>query len=136
LIKSDEEYISKKYKDFELLLEEYMTYGAYPAVVLEENIEYKIMLLKEIKNSFLKKDILESAIEHEEKFYRLLTLLAAQIGNTLNVNELKNTLQLNEKTLSRYLFVLQKCFHIQLIKPFYQNLRKELTKMPKVYFND
>ncbi len=136
LIKSDEEYISKKYKYFELLLEEYMTYGAYPAVVLEENIEYKIMLLKEIKNSFLKKDILESAIEHEEKFYRLLTLLAAQIGNTLNVNELKNTLQLNEKTLSRYLFVLQKCFHIQLIKPFYQNLRKELTKMPKVYFND
>jgi predicted AAA+ superfamily ATPase len=136
LIKSDEEYISKKYKYFELLLEEYMTYGAYPAVVLEENIEYKIMLLKEIKNSFLKKDILESAIEQEEKFYRLLTLLAAQIGNTLNVNELKNTLQLNEKTLSRYLFVLQKCFHIQLIKPFYQNLRKELTKMPKVYFND
>jgi predicted AAA+ superfamily ATPase len=136
LIKNQKEYLSKKYKEFEFLLEEYMTYGSYPAVILEQSVEYKIVLLKEIKNSFLKKDILESAIEHEEKFYRLLSLLASQIGNTLNSNELAGTLKLNEKTLSRYLFVLQKCFHIQLLKPFYQNVRKELTKMPKVYFND
>lgn len=136
LIKTQKEYVSKKKKEFEFLLEEYMTYGSYPAVVLEQSNEYKITLLKEIKNSFLKKDILESSIEHEDKFYRLLSILASQIGNTLNSNELAGTLKLNEKTLSRYLFVLQKCFHIQLIKPFYQNVRKELTKMPKVYFND
>jgi hypothetical protein len=28
------------------------------------------------------------------------------------------------------------CFHIALIRPFYRNLRKELTKMPKVYLLD
>jgi predicted AAA+ superfamily ATPase len=31
---------------------------------------------------------------------------------------------------------MQKSFHIVLIKPFYKNIRKELTKMPKIYFID
>lgn len=34
------------------------------------------------------------------------------------------------------MFVLQKCFLVSLLKAFYSNLRKELTKMPKIYFRD
>ena len=62
--------------------------------------------------------------------------MAGQIGNLLNTNELAQTLQLSNPTVENYLYILQKCFHISLVKPFYNNLRKELTKMPKVYFND
>jgi predicted AAA+ superfamily ATPase len=136
LIKSNPTYISTQINTFKLLLEEYMQFGSYPAVVLAESVEDKIAILKELKNSFLKKDILESEIENEEKFYRLLTILASQIGQMLNQHELANTLKLNEKTLSRYIFILQKCFHIQLVKPYFNNIRKELTKMPNAYFND
>jgi predicted AAA+ superfamily ATPase len=31
---------------------------------------------------------------------------------------------------------MQKSFHLALIRPFYQNTRKELIKMPKIYFYD
>ena len=31
---------------------------------------------------------------------------------------------------------MQKSFHIRLIPPFFRNIRKEITKMPKVYFLD
>jgi predicted AAA+ superfamily ATPase len=117
-------------------LEEYLTYGGYPAVVLENNIENKIDHLYELRDSFLKRDILESGVNNEEKFYKLCILLASQIGNLLNTNELAKTLQLSNPTVENYLYILQKCFHISLVKPFYNNLRKELTKMPKVYFND
>lgn len=136
LIQKQEQYLSANYKDLDFQLLEYMQFGSYPAVVLETNPEYKLSLLKELRNSFLKKDILESDIEHEDKFYMLTTILASQIGNTINQHELASTLKLNEKTLNRYLFILQKCFHINLVKPFFQNIRKELTKMPKIYFND
>ena len=136
LIRNNPEYISTNINLFKLLLEEYIRFGSYPGVVLEKDEKNKIDLLKELKSSFLKKDILESDIENEEKFYLLLTLLANQSGQLLNVHELCNTLKINEKTLTRYIFVLQKCFHIQLIKPYYNNVRKELTKMPKIYFND
>ena len=31
---------------------------------------------------------------------------------------------------------MMRCFHIAFIKPFFNNLKKELTKMPKAYFLD
>ena len=117
-------------------MDEFINYGGYPAVVLEENVEDKIELLREIRDSYIKRDVLESGITDETKFYRMLMLLASQTGNLLNVNEISNTLRISNATVENYLYVLQKCFHITLLKPFYANLRKELTKMPKVYIND
>lgn len=117
-------------------LEEYLTYGGYPAVVLETDPKDKVERLQEIRDSFVKRDILEAGITDETKFYRLMMLLASQSGNLLNTNELANTLRLTHPATEQFLYVLQKCFHIGLVKPFFQNLRKELVKMPKVYFND
>ncbi|HUX83919.1 MAG TPA: DUF4143 domain-containing protein, partial [Chitinophagaceae bacterium] len=39
-------------------------------------------------------------------------------------------------TVQSYLRILQKCFHLALVKPFSRNLRKELTKMPKEFILD
>ncbi|MBP6550598.1 MAG: ATP-binding protein [Flavobacterium sp.] len=117
-------------------MDEFVNYGGYPAVVLENDIAQKIELLKDIRDSFIKRDILESGVTDETKFYRMLMLLASQSGNLLNVNEISNTLRITNATVENYLYVLQKYFHITLVKPFYNNLRKELTKMPKVYIND
>jgi uncharacterized protein len=118
------------------LLLEYLTYGGYPAVVLEEDRREKEVLLNELKNSYLRRDIIEAGVDKEAKFLILVQLLADQTGSLINNNELGNTLGLNNKTVERYIYILAKCFHIDLVKPFYKNLRKELTKMPKVYFND
>ena len=118
------------------LMDEFVNYGGYPAVVLENNIDAKIELLQEIKDSYIKRDVLESGVSDQGKFYRLLMILASQSGNLLNINELANTLRITNATVENYLYILQKCFHITLVKPFYNNLRKELTKMPKIYIND
>lgn len=117
-------------------MDEFMNYGGYPAVVLENDIDEKIALLREIRDSYIKRDMLESGVVDQTKFYRMLMLLASQSGGMLNVNEISNTLRITNATVENYLYVLQKCFHITLVKPFYNNLRKELTKMPKVYIND
>jgi uncharacterized protein len=118
------------------LVDEYINYGGYPAVVLETSSQLKIERLAELRDSFVKRDILEANIQDEEKFYKLMIVLASQTGNLLNINELSNTLRISNHHLENYVYILQKCFHISLIRPFYQNLRKELTKMPKFYFND
>jgi predicted AAA+ superfamily ATPase len=116
--------------------DEYLVFGGYPGIALESDKEEKILLLKEIKNAFLKKDIDEAGITYQDKFYTLITLLAGQTGNLVNRNELANSIGVDNKTIEKYLYVLQNCFHIELVKPFYLNQRKELTKMPKVYFKD
>ncbi|MCL1937512.1 MAG: ATP-binding protein [Candidatus Azobacteroides sp.] len=114
----------------------YMLYGGYPAVVKEPDGEEKIAYLKEIRDSFVKRDILESGVQNEIAFYNLFRTLAAQTGKLINVNELSSSLKIKNETVNHYLYVLQKCFHIALIRPFFKNLRKELTKMPKAYFLD
>ena len=66
----------------------------------------------------------------------LLKLLANQSWNLLNITELSNTINVMTKTLSEWLFLLENTFVIKLITPFSNNLRWELTKMPKIFFID
>ena len=135
-IRSDKNYISSERKRIENYFNEFLTFGGYPAVVLAKSTEEKLLLLKEIWQSYLKRDISDSNVQNEDKFYSLLKILAHQSGNLLNINELANTLQISVTSVENYIYVLRKSFHISLVRPFYKNIRKELTKMPKIYFND
>lgn len=114
----------------------YMIYGGYPAVITETDVNEKVARLRELRDSFVKRDILEAGVQNEAVFYQLFRLIAAQVGGLINVNELSTTLKVRNETVTHYLQVMQKCFHISLVKPFYKNLRKELVKMPKAYLLD
>ncbi|HWK07854.1 MAG TPA: ATP-binding protein [Puia sp.] len=114
----------------------YLLYGGYPSVITESDRKEKIEKLKEIRDSFVKRDILESGVQNETAFFHLFRLLAEQSGSLVNVHELSVTLRIKTDTVSNYLHILQKCFHLALIKPFFRNLRKELTKMPKGFLLD
>ena len=135
-IRENPSYYSTRQKELETFFNEYLTYGGYPAVALADTHQNKLAALSELTGSFLKRDIDEANIQDKEKFYKLLLILADQTGSLLNINELSRVLSLSVTAVNNYLYTLQKCFHIGLLKPFYKNLRKELTKMPKVYFND
>lgn len=115
---------------------EYLTYGGYPRVVLAKNIQEKQEVLKDLAYSYIKKDIYEAGINQEEVFFRLMKILSGQVGELVNVSELSATLGVTKITVDKYLSVMQKSFHIFLMRPFYKNIRKELTKMPKCYFGD
>ncbi len=118
------------------LFEEHLRFGAYPELAKTDNEKGKVSILTEIKNSYVKRDVLETKVDNELKFYQLMQVLSMQIRRLLNKHELSKSLKTDIKTVDKYLFVLQKCFHITLITPFYKNLKTELVKMPKVYFND
>jgi len=130
------EYLSPKFYTIKQLLDEYLSFGGYPAIVLADNPDRKKSLLAELSQSFLRRDILESNVRDEEKFFILIRLLAVQTGGLVNVNQLANAVKLSVTAVENYIQVLRKTFHIHLLRPFYSNLKKELTKMPKVYFND
>src|SRR3989338_199689 len=119
------------------LINEYFTYGGYPRVVLANTYEEKQDILKEIYKSYLEKDIqLVLGVEKEEAFGMLVKILANQIGNIINRQEISSTLGISEKTVEKYLGLLEKTFVIYIVKPYFTNVRKELRKMPKVYFSD
>ena len=119
------------------LINEYLSFGGYPRVVLAGTEEEKIEILREIYLSYLEKDIgLLLKVEKEQAFENLVKILAHQVGNLVNRAELSSTQGLTEKTIKKYLYFLEKTFVINLVKPFFRNARKELIKSPKVYFSD
>ena len=130
------DYISIKKREILQFFDEFLVFGGYPAVVLEPDKEYKKHRLMEIRDSYIKRDVMEADIRNETDFFNLMSVLADQTGNLLNRNELSNTLGIHTNTLNNYIYVLEKCFHIDLINPFHKNVRKEITKMPKVYYQD
>lgn len=136
LIRNNNNYISAKRADINYMFEEYLIFGGYPSVALETDLEEKVFLLKELKDSYLKKDIGEASVSYPGKFMQLMLLLSEQTGNLVNRNELSNSLRLDNKTVQSYLEVMQKSFHISLVQPFSRNKRKEISKMPKLYFQD
>ncbi|MCI0513126.1 ATP-binding protein [candidate division KSB1 bacterium] len=123
-------------RQLHLWIDEYLRFGGYPRVVLESDHQEKQEILRDLTDSFIKKDILEANVGYPDKFLQLLRLLASQIGGLVNKNELANTLGISTSAIDNYLTTMLKSFHLALIPPYYANLRKELTKQQKVYYYD
>lgn len=126
------------YRD-ELLrhINDYIVYGWYPEVVLCKTYKDKKELLKELTSSYIKKDILDAWLQYQNQYSILLQLLASQVWSLVNYSELANQLSgITTPTVKDYIFVMRSSFHAALITPYYRNKRKELSKMPKVYFYD
>ncbi|MBN1950074.1 MAG: ATP-binding protein [Bacteroidales bacterium] len=127
------------YNTYELKqkLTEFLIYGGYPAVLAEENQAEKRKLLNEITGSYLFKDILAfERIRNPQLLLDLLRLLAFQVGSEVSVNELSVKLGIDNKTVKRYLELLEKAFIIFTLRGYSGNLRKEISKKPKFYFYD
>lgn len=119
------------------IYKEYAIAGGYPAIALENSSEKKETKLKQIISAYIKKDIRDLAdIRNIDKFNGLIRLLAAQSGNLLNVSEISNSLGIAQATVNDYLFLLENTYIIKLLKPYHKNIRSELSKMPKVFFED
>lgn len=117
--------------------EEYLIYGGLPRTALTENPQEKVELLNDIYQTYLLNDVRHYiANEHFVSFNKLLRLLAMQIGNLVNVNDLSRESGLPYARCEEYIYLLQKMYIIKLIEPYFTNKRKVIGKMNKVYFCD
>ncbi|MFQ5641890.1 MAG: ATP-binding protein, partial [bacterium] len=119
------------------LFEQFMRFGGYPAIVLEKDTEIKRTLLREIFATYVQKDIKDLAhISDPFRFNQLMTFLAVQAANLYKADEVAREIRLPQRSVENYVFVLEQTFTLARVRPFFSNVQKELTKMPKLYFMD
>jgi len=118
-------------------LPEYLVYGSYPEIFSIPNRKDKVRYLNELSSSYLYKDILEiSSIRYTSKINDLLRLLAFQVGSEVSLSELGSSLSMSKETVTAYIDLLEQAFIVFRLSGFSRNLRKEVTKMDKIYFYD
>ncbi len=135
-VRTQKDHKSYRRKKLEKAFHEYLTYGGFPEVVLAEDYGDKEEVLKNIATTFVKEDIYEAHIQNTDKLFKLFSLLAYKTGDLVNMSELSVSLQLSITAVENYLDILERNFHISMVQPFYALIKKELKKMPKIYYND
>lgn len=118
-------------------LEEHLIYGGYPERYTLPSFPAQQAYLAELVDAYLFRDILAlEQVRNPRKLRDLCTLLALQIGHEVAHAELANALDLNARTVSRYLDLLEQAFVIVNVRGLSRNLRKEVTKTSRYYFLD
>jgi len=117
------------------LLENRLIYGSYPDILFQKTDTKE--LLFELTNSYLFKDIYTfQELRKPEVLEKLLVALALQIGSEVSYNELSQIVQIDIKTVERYVNLLEKCFIIFRLSGLNNNMRNELKKSKKIFFYD
>ena len=134
-ISSAEIYASEGLLSVRQTLERRLIYGSYPEIFSRPEESRKILM--DITGSYLYKDLLSiEDIRRPVLLEKLLTALALQLSSEVSYNELAQTIGTDNKTVEKYIDLLEKCFVVFRLNGFNRNLRTELKKSKKVYFYD
>lgn len=72
-------------------------------------------------------------LSHFQKFVRLC---AGRVGQIFNASALAAEVGVSVPTINSWISILQESYVVFLLRPYYANIRKRLTKSPKLYFYD
>jgi hypothetical protein len=124
-------------KQLKTEFENYLRFGGYPDVILENNFEKKEKIIKNLINTYLFKEIKEILnFKNLFEYEVLLKRLALTDGQIINKSSISAELNINRVKISNMIEILEKTFILKRLTPYYSNKIKELIKSPKIYFQD
>lgn len=126
-----------KHERMTKLIDEYVNYGGFPQVVLENNIDKKNEVLSDIFNSYFQHDVqILADFKKIDAFKKLLLLLSKRVGSKLDITKLASNISVSRETVYNYLSFLENTFFIKLLSPFSRNIDREVSGTKKVYLCD
>ncbi|MFN9518888.1 MAG: ATP-binding protein, partial [Bacteroidota bacterium] len=87
--------------------------------------------------SYVERDVRQfKNISNLALFQRFLKVCASRVGQEVNYTSIGNDTGVDQKTIMSWFGILEASFIAFRLQPFYKNLGKRLTQMPKLYFYD
>ena len=135
--------LSSKEKSILLsFLDEYLEFGGFPEVILEENKENKIKTLKEYLDMIIYKDIVERYNVKNTKLIKwLINSLITSFSKEFSVHKIYLTLKskgvkVSKNTLYSYLSMLEDSFFAFFAQKFNYSIRNREFSVDKAYLCD
>lgn len=112
-----------------------MIEGLYPRVIAE-NTPFDLYY-RGYYNTYVERDLRDLLkVKNIYAFDKFMRLLASRIGSEFNASSLSRETGVSSVTIKEWLSILMTSYIAFPLMPYYANLSKRLTKMPKIYFFD
>ena len=114
---------------------ELMWRGQYPGVIADGIPPYDFY--QNYYNTYVERDLRDLLkLRNILAFDKFVRLLAIRVGSEFNASALAREVGVSSNTISEWLSLLSTSYIAYPLQPYFSNLSKRLTKMPKVYFYD
>jgi len=110
--------------------------GSFPALNNNEENDRDAFYSSYIR-TYIERDIRDlTAVSDEIKFLNFLRIIASRTGQVLKYSEIAEEAAISQPTVKSWLSILVSSNLVYLLQPYYKNITKRMTKMPKLYFLD
>lgn len=116
---------------------EFLQFGGFPSVALEENFERKKTILSEIFTSYFEKDAKNLAdFRDMSKLRDLILLLVPRVASRIEINKLANELSVSRETVYNYLAFLEQTYFISLLPKHSGSIDRQAAGSKKLFLCD
>lgn len=124
------------------LLEEYLEFGGFPEIALENNPENKVRILNEYFNLVVYRDIIERyKIKNTALVKWLIKTLSSSFSKEFSIHKIYLTLKsqgvhISKNTLYAYASMLEDSLFVFFVPKFRHSMRKRELAVSKAYLSD
>jgi predicted AAA+ superfamily ATPase len=123
--------------DADEVLERIMSFSGFPEPYLANNKRFYNLWKKTHLDIILKQDLLTlEDVKDLRSIELLIDLLKERVGSPISYSNLANDLQVSDKTIKRWLQILENLYVIFKVVPYSKNIARSNLKQPKYYFYD
>lgn len=116
---------------------EFLEFGGFPSVVIEDNSDRKKTILSEIFTSYFEKDAKNLAdFRDMSKLRDLILLLIPTIASRIEINKLASELSVSRETIYNYLSFLEQTYFISLLPKYSGSIDRQAAGSKKLFLCD
>ena len=118
-----------------MAIDEVIFSGFYPRI-LDQGLDPR-QALGDYFETYVERDVRRSnEIRNISGFRTFVRLCAGRVGQLVNVSSLGSDAGVSHTTAREWLTILEASYIVFRLQPYHANIRKRLTKAPKLYFYD
>jgi len=122
--------------------EEFLQFGGYPEIVLEEDVNERLRIIKDYFDLVVYKDLVERYnVKNTNLIKWLMNSLTSSIAKEASINKFylslkSQSIKLSKNTLYEYFSMLEDSFFVFPLRKFDRSSKNENLSIPKIYLND
>ena len=118
-------------------LDKLLLLGGFPEPFLNGTTRFYNRWKKSHLDIIIKQDLIDlENIQQIVQIETLIQLLKSRVGSPISYSSLSRDLQCSDKTIKRWLTILENMYVIFKVSPFHKNIGRSIQKAPKFYFYD